>query len=275
MSEMASASEPVIVTAENGVWTIRLNRPQRMNALDPEAMERLRLAMVRFRDDDAALVCVLTGTGDRAFCPGADLRDTLPPKSSFAQALFAADADCVEKGNYVRALNLARMSIHKPVIAAVNGYALGGGLEIALACDICIAASTALFALPEVKVGSIPAVGGIQQLMRSVGKSAAMSMILTGRTVAADEALRLGIVSEVVAPERLLDRANELAREIAANAPLAVRAALMLAKEGRDLPLESALLLEQLTWGVLRDTEDRIEGRKAFAEKRPPVFSGA
>lgn len=273
MSEQSQV--PIVVTEHDGVWTIRLNRPERMNALNPAAMEELRAALAQFRDDDEALVCVLIGTGERAFCTGADLRDTLPPATSFAQGLFSADRSCVDKGNYVRALDLDRLAINKPVIAAVNGYALGGGCELALACDICIAADTAIFGLPEVRVGSIPAVGGIQQLVRSVGKSAAMSMILTGRKVHAAEALRLGLVSEVVPADTLLGRAHELAREIAANAQLAVRAALMLANEGRDLPLQSALLLEQLAWGVLRDTEDRIEGRKAFAEKRPAKFRGA
>lgn len=269
-------AEPMIVTTcEDRVWTIRINRPERMNALNPAAIELLRTEIVRFRDDASAFVCILTGTGDRAFCTGADLQDTLPPDTSFAQALFAPEVDCVANGNYVRALDLSRLVVNKPVIAAVNGYAMGGGCEIALASDICIASDSAIFSLPEVRIGSIPAVGGIQHLVRSIGKSSAMSMILTGGRIPADEAARMGIVSEVIPQSRLMERAHELAREIASNAPLAVRAALMLANEGRDLPLSTALLLEQLAWGVLRDTEDRVEGRKAFAEKRAPRFTGA
>lgn len=140
--------------------------------------------------------------------------------------------------------------------------------------DLCIAADTATFALPEVKFGTIAAVGGIQGLIRSIGKSAALSLILTGRKVTAAEALAMGFVSEVIPAADLAVRARELAREIADNAPLSVRASLMLALEGRDLPRHSAVLLEQVTWGLIRDSEDRLEGRAAFAEKRPPNFKG-
>jgi E-phenylitaconyl-CoA hydratase len=274
MTEPTSVA-PILVAHEDGVRTIQFNRPHRLNALNPDAMVLLNEELRLFRDDEGSHVCVITGSGDKAFCTGADLRDTMPPSSSFAQGIFSPAANSVANGNYIQALDISYIAVNKPIIAAVNGYAMGGGCELALSCDICIASSNAVFALPEVRVGSIPAVGGIQQLIRSIGKSAAMSMILTGRHVGADEALRLGLISEVVPPEQLMSRANELAREIAANAPLAVRAALMLANEGRDLPLSSALLLERLTWGTLRDTEDRIEGRRAFAEKRKPMFKGA
>jgi E-phenylitaconyl-CoA hydratase len=234
----------VVVTEDGPVWTICLNRPARLNALNPEAIALFREAMLRFRDSASARVCILTGAGPRAFCTGADLRDTLPRSESFASAMFAQDEESIKGGNYIRGLDLARIGLGKPVIAAINGYAVGGGLEIALACDIRLCSNNASFGLPEVRLGSIAAVGGMQQLMRSVPHSAAMT------------------------------RALELAREIAANAPLAVQAARLLALQGADMTVQQAMLLEQLAWGVLRDTEDRIEGRKAFAEKRTPQFKG-
>jgi E-phenylitaconyl-CoA hydratase len=264
----------VVVTEDEPVWTIRLNRPERLNALNPEAIALFREGMIRFRDCASARVCILTGTGPRSFCTGADLRDTLPPSRSFASAMFAQDEESIESGNYIRGLDLVRIGLGKPVIAAINGYAVGGGLEIALACDIRLCSNNASFGLPEVRIGSIAAVGGIQQLMRSVPHSAAMTMILTGGRIDADKAARFGIVSEVMPLEDLMPRALELAREIAANAPLAVQAARLLALQGADMTLQQAMLLEQLAWGVLRDTEDRIEGRKAFTEKREPQFKG-
>jgi E-phenylitaconyl-CoA hydratase len=264
----------VVVTEDGPVWTICLNRPARLNALNPEAIALFREAMLRFRDSASARVCILTGAGPRAFCTGADLRDTLPRSESFASAMFAQDEESIKGGNYIRGLDLARIGLGKPVIAAINGYAVGGGLEIALACDIRLCSNNASFGLPEVRLGSIAAVGGMQQLMRSVPHSAAMTMILTGGRIDADKAARLGIVSEVMPLDDLMSRALELAREIAANAPLAVQAARLLALQGADMTVQQAMLLEQLAWGVLRDTEDRIEGRKAFAEKRTPQFKG-
>jgi enoyl-CoA hydratase/carnithine racemase len=270
-----NAAEPSIVTTEDGsVWTIRLNRPARMNALDPTSIGVLRHELSLFRDSSSAHVCILTGTGTRSFCTGADLRQTLPPSDSFATAMFAADEQSIEMGNYIRGLDIERLQIGKPIIAAINGFAVGGGLELALACDIRLGSENAMLGLPEVKRGSIPAVGGIQRLMRSVPHSAAMTMILTGANLDAVSAARIGLLSEVLPPNRLMPRAIELAREITANAPLAVKAARMLAIQGADMTISQAMLLEQLAWGVLRNTADRVEGRKAFAEKRPPVFTG-
>jgi E-phenylitaconyl-CoA hydratase len=274
-SVQEAGTEPSVVREGNDeVWVLRLNRPHRLNSLDPAAISLLRERLIEFRDTASARVCVLTGTGLRGFCTGADLKETLPPSLPFAAAAFLPDSDAVEAGNYIRGLNLERLSIGKPLIAAINGHALGGGLEIALACDIRIASTNATFGLPEVKVGSIPAVGGIQWLMRSVGHSQAMTMILSGGAVDALTAERMGLVSAVHAPEELLARAIELANTIAGNAPLAVRAARMLAREGLDMSVPQAMLLEQFVWGTLRDTKDRVEGRLAFAEKRTPVYRG-
>lgn len=272
---MSTASTPTIVREDHShVRVLRFNRPERLNALDPASIELLRRELEAFRDDAQARVCVITGTGERGFCTGADLKATLPPSTSFASAAFVPDATAVASGNYIRGLDIDRLNVNKPIIAAINGHAVGGGFELAMACDIRIASTNASLGLPEVKVGSIPAVGGIQWLMRSVPHSVAMTMILTGEAVDAEEAFRWGIVSEVVPPETLMERALTIAQKIAANGPLAVQAAQMLARKGLDMTIPQALLLEQFVWGTLRDTEDRIEGRKAFAEKRQPVFRG-
>jgi E-phenylitaconyl-CoA hydratase len=188
----------------------------------------------------------------------------MPPPESYASLAFG-------KGDVDIASQLAT---EKPVICAINGYALGGGLELALACDIRIAADHARFGLPEVRVGSIPGAGGTQRLPRTIGASDAMLLLLTGDHIDAAEALRLGIVSRVVPAADLIREAEAIAGRIAANAPLSVRTIKRLVHQGRSMPLEVAIAQERLTWGALRDTEDRIEGRRAFAEKRKPVYRG-
>lgn len=266
------SDDSVVATSEGAVCLIRLNRPQRLNALNAAAIALLRRKLIAFRDDADQRVCVITGAGERGFCTGADLKETLPPSAAFAASVFEPDAMSIAHGNYIRGLDLERLQIGKPLIAAINGHAVGGGLELALACDIRLAVGTARFGLPEVKVGSIPAVGGIQRLMRSVPHTAAMTMILTGETIDATQAEAIGLISEVLSSTDLMPRAMDLARSIAENAPLAVQAARMLALSGFDMTISQAMLLEQFVWGVLRDTEDRIEGRQAFAEHRQPVF---
>jgi E-phenylitaconyl-CoA hydratase len=246
------------------VATVTLNRPEAMNALDPETEAELLDCWERIRADDEIRVVILTGTGERAFCTGADLKKTMPPPESYASLAFG-------KGDIDIASQLVT---EKPVICAVNGYALGGGLELALACDIRIAADHARFGLPEVRVGSIPGAGGTQRLPRTIGASDAMLLLLTGDHIDAAEALRLGIVSRVVPRADLTREAEAIAGRIAANAPLSVRAIKRLVQQGRGLPLDIAIAQERLTWGALRDTEDRIEGRRAFQEKRKPVYRG-
>ncbi|MFG1359164.1 enoyl-CoA hydratase/isomerase family protein [Xanthobacter pseudotagetidis] len=271
-----AARLPGIVISEpaEGVMLIRIDRPHRLNALAPQTFLALRAAFAGFRDHPGARVAVVTGTGDRGFCTGADLKETLPPQTPFAASVFAGDEAGILDGNYIRGLDLDRLQIGKPVIAAINGHALGGGLELALACDIRMAAPNATFGLPEVRSGSIPAVGGIQRLMRTMAHSAAMTMILTGEAIDAKAALAAGLVSQVVPLEELLPQALALAGRIAANAPLAVKAARMLARDGLDMPIPQAMQLEQFVWGTLRETHDRVEGRRAFAEKRAPRFTG-
>jgi E-phenylitaconyl-CoA hydratase len=253
---------------------VRIDRPEALNALDPESMIALNAAMREFRDDPELFVAVITGTGERAFCTGADLKRTLPTEVSFAETYFQPYRHSVEAGHYVRALTLSELDIPKPLIAAVNGHALGGGAEIALDCDIRIASDNATFGLPEARWGSVPAVGGVSKILRAVPRAVAMQMLLTGDRIDATEAHRVGLVSEVVPPDRLLDRALEIAGRIATNGPLAVRSIKTLATRTGDLPLSRSIELEQLLWGVLRDTQDRVEGRTAFAERRQPIYQG-
>jgi E-phenylitaconyl-CoA hydratase len=253
------------VTVHDGIAEIVLNRPEALNAIDPDMREQLRQAWTRIHEDDDIRVAILTGAGDRAFCVGSDLKKTPPPPESYAQRAFGqARSDHL----------LATLRTDKPLICAINGLAVGGGLEIALACDIRIASETASFGLSEVRVGSIPGAGGTQRLPRMIGYSAAMQMLLTGDRIEAAEAYRVGLVSELCARDALLPRAREIAARIAANAPLSVRAVKRLVHEGADMPLDTAVHVENYVWGLLRDTEDRIEGRRAFQEKRPPEYRG-
>ena len=255
----------LLLSVEDGVAVITLNRPEAMNAIDPETSAELVAAFRQVREDRAIRVLIITGAGERAFCAGADLKKTMPPAESFAELTFNGTP---------RTHWVDEIEIDKPVICAVNGLALGGGLEMALACDIRIAASHATFGLTEVRVGSIPGAGGTQRLPRIVGMSNAMLMLMTGEPIDAAEALRIGLISRVVAKEQLLEAAFAIARKIAANAPLSVVAVKSLAKRGMDIPLKSGIHEERLTWGLLRDTKDRIEGRLAFQQKRKPVYHG-
>ena len=256
---------PLKFEVDEHVAKITLNRPEAMNSIDPETRSELHEAWRRVREDDDIRVAILTGAGDRAFCTGSDLKKTMPPQESHAQRTFGtAQPDHLLEG----------LDTDKPLLCAINGYAVGGGLELALACDIRIAAESAKLGLSEARVGSIPGGGGTQTLPRAVGRAVAMQMLLTGDLVGAQEALRLGLVSEVCAQERLMPRAHEIAARIASNAPLSVRAIKRLVRQGADLPLAAAIDMERHVWGLLRDTEDRIEGRRAFQEKRPPRYRG-
>ncbi len=256
---------PLDIHVADRIATITLNRPEAMNALD-YPMRRAIQDLWRRIDDDADIhVAIITGAGPRAFCAGADLKNTPPPATSFAAETFGEGID----GSLT-----AGQSTAKPLISAINGAAYGGGLEIALACDIRIASDNARFALSEARVGTIPGSGGSQRLPRVINESDAMLMLLTGDPIDAAHALRIGLVSQVVPLPELPAAALAIARRIADNAPLAVRAIKRLVRAGRDLPLAGALEMERLAWGTLRDTEDRLEGRAAFAEKRPPKYRG-
>jgi E-phenylitaconyl-CoA hydratase len=256
---------PVQYTVSEQVATITLNRPEAMNSLDPESLAELNDVFQRANADDDVRVIILTGTGDKAFCTGSDLKKTMPPKESFAELTF---------GRPKWLYPFAGMEIDKPMICAVNGYALAGGMELALACDIRIASTNAQFGQSEVTVGSIPAAGGTQRLPRMIGMSDAMLMMLTGSRIDAEEALRIGLISRLVPPSELMTVARDIAARIAENAPLAVRAVKRLVRDGMDMPLLAAIQAEQFALGLLRDSEDRIEGRRAFQEKRKPNYQG-
>ncbi|WP_291408726.1 enoyl-CoA hydratase/isomerase family protein [Actinophytocola sp.] len=244
---------------------ITLNRPAKLNSIDPVMRKELKQVWASVSTDPDIRVCVLTGAGTRSFCTGSDLTATPKPDRAFAADLFGANGT-----DHL----LAGLTTEVPLIAAVNGYAIGGGLEIALACDIRLASENAQFGLSEVRVGSIPGAGGTQRLPRIVGRSLAMQMMLTGDRIGADHALRAGLVSEVLPSNELLPRATAIAERIADNAPLSVRAIKRLVQLGLDAPLGTALQLEHAAFGLIRDTADRAEGRAAFTEGRPARYTG-
>ena len=243
---------------------ITLNRPDRLNAIDGDTSVELREAFSSFRDDPEQWVVILTGTGEKSFSTGADL---------VAMARSMAEGRGV--GLSVPFAGITRdFECWKPIIAAINGYCLAGGLELALCCDIRIAAEHAQFGLPEVTRAIIPGAGGTQRLPRAVPSAAAMHLLLTGGRFDAAWALRFGLVTEVLPADRLLPRALEIAEEICRNGPLAVRAVKQAALQGRDRSLNEGLDLEaEFAREVLR-SEDAREGPRAFAEKRPPVYRG-
>lgn len=245
---------------------LTLNRPEALNALNVDMRDELVEAWRSLRADDDVRAVVLTGAGDRAFCVGSDLKDSrLDDFDYLADELF---------GSPPRPHFMRDMVSAKPVVCAINGYALGGGLELALACDIRIASETAVFGLPEVSVGSMPGAGATQRLPRVIAHSDAMYLLLTGERVSAEMAVRMRLVSECVEPDQLRDRAHEIACRIARNAPLSVRATRHAAHAGLDLSLEQGLAYERHLWGLVRSTKDRDEGRRAFRDKRPPDYQG-
>lgn len=255
---------PVDLKIANHVAYVTLNRPEAMNSLDPESIASLTEIWERVRTDNDIRVAVLTGAGEKAFCTGTDMKKAPPPTECMA-------ATYLREGQPI----VPHMKTWKPLIAAINGFAVGGGLEIALACDLRIASANAKFGLTEVKVASLAGLNGTQLLPRVMPRAIAMKMLLTGEMITAEEALRYGLVSDVVAPGELQDLARSYAEKIASAAPLSVQAAKQAAVIGQDLPVEHGILFSHLLWGVLRDTKDREEGFRAFAERRPPVFRGA
>lgn len=255
----------VDITVQDRVATVLLNRPASLNAIDHAMRGAIRNAWRRIAEDPDIDVAIVTGAGERAFSAGADLKGDPSAERSFASLAF---------GDGINESLTAGIEMDKPLICAFNGHARGGGLEIGLACDIRIASVNATFALPEVRVGTLPGSGGTQRLPRLIGSSDAMLMLLTGDAIDANEALRIGLVSRVVPLAELPAAAHAIAARIVANAPLAVRAVKRLATHFRAAPLDQALQAERHAWGLLRDTEDRAEGRAAFAQKRPPRFKG-
>jgi E-phenylitaconyl-CoA hydratase len=251
---------------EGNVACVTLNRPEKRNAVDDATRDALATAFAGFDEDAAIRVVIFTGAGT-AFCAGVDLAT---PGNVPAHAASVA-TPVVTRPRLSAPLD----AFSKPVIAALNGVAVGGGLELALACDIRIAATGARFGLPEVRIGSVPGSGGTQRLAGAVGRSLAAQMLFTGETITAEQALAAGLVSEVLAPEALMERAWTLARTVAANAPLSLVAIKKALRVATDLPLAAGFELERALYGALTLSEDRAEGRAAFREKRKPDFKGS
>jgi enoyl-CoA hydratase len=254
----------IILERSENIALITLNRPQVLNALNRALFAELDAALSEIAGDDSVRAVILTGAGEKAFAAGADLREVARISAVEGQQL---------------ALNGQRIftkleNLGKPVIAAINGFALGGGCELAMAATIRIAAENARLGQPEVKLGLLPGYGGSQRLPRLVGKGAALKLLLTGEMVSAGEALRMGLVDEVVGGGELLPRAKALAAAIASMAPIAVRQCIAAVNSGYDLPLDEALAYEAALFGLCCATEDKAEGTAAFLEKRAAVWKG-
>jgi enoyl-CoA hydratase/carnithine racemase len=255
----ATTGSGLRVERDGAVAWIVLDRPERRNAIDRATRRALAEAAATLEADDAVRVVVLTGSGT-AFCTGTDLKE--PPAADLPHPA----------GDATARISLALESLTKPVIAAINGPAAGGGFELALAADLRVAATSATFALPEVRVGSLPGSGGTQRLFSAVAPAVAWKMLLTGESIDAAEALRIGLVSDVVEPAELRQLAAMLAATIASNAPLSVRAATLAGRQAMRSGEGPGLALERALWALLATTDDRAEGRAAFRETRPPQY---
>ena len=253
----------VTLDGADGVFTLTLSRAQALNALSSEMCREILAALGRVGQDPAARVLILTGEG-RAFCAGADLKER---EGATPEAIWQHN-----RSIFQIPVELERLAV--PVIAAINGFALGGGCELALGCDLRWAASTAEFGCPEVTRGIIPAAGGTQRLPRVIGPSQAMALILTGQRISAADALRVGLVDGVAAPAELMQTAGAIARRIAGNAPLAVRAAKRAIRYGMRNGLEAGLELEGHLQRMLYASGDSREGVAAFRERRTPRWAG-
>lgn len=256
--------ENVKVENREGVLFVTIDRPKVLNALNAQTIGEIARVFTDVREDESVRCIILTGGGEKAFVAGADINE-------LAQMTALTASGFAQRGQ--RVLDLIERC-PKPVIAAINGFALGGGCEIALACHIRIASEKAQLGLPEVTLGVIPGYGGTQRMVRLLGKGKALELILTGDRVPAAEAERIGLVNRVVPAEELLATAEKMARTIASRGPLAVRAALEAVVNGSDMPLAEGQFLEASLFGILAASEDMKEGTTAFLEKRQAAFTG-
>ena len=256
--------EPILIERAGAVATVTVDRPKVLNALNADTVRALTSVFAGLRQDEDVRAVVLTGAGDRAFIAGADIGELARLTPQTARALTDAGhrmCDLIE-------------GLGKPVVAAVNGYALGGGCEVAMACTCRVAARTAKLGLPEITLGIIPGYGGTQRLPRLVGRGRALEMMLTGAPVTAEEACRIGLVNRVVEPDELRAEALGLATAIAAQAPEAVRRILDVVDHGLGVSMADATALEATAFGLVWATDDAREGTTAFLEKRKPRFTG-
>lgn len=256
--------ENLLLAREGATALVTVNRPQVLNALNASTLDELGRVMRELGDDPAVRAVIVTGAGEKAFVAGADISELadLPPARAQEHARMGQRVfDLIE-------------NLGKPVIAAINGFALGGGCELAMACTLRLAASTARLGQPEVNLGIPPGFAGTQRLARLVGKGVALEMLLTGRHITADEAHRIGLVNRVVAPGDLLTEARALATELAGKAPLAARFILDAVNRGTDVSFEQGAFLEASLFGLAFSTADMREGTRAFLDKRKPAFKG-
>lgn len=257
-------TENLILELRPPLAVVTLNRPSVLNALNAATFAQLESTFRALAADDSVRAVLLTGAGTRAFAAGADIRELA--------ALSGEDGKAFSQRG--QAVFRALETLGKPVLACIRGFALGGGCELAMACTLRLAADDARLGQPEVKLGVLAGYGGTQRLPRLVGRGAALKILLTGEILTAGEALRIGLVDEVVPAGELMPRAEALALQIAANAPLAVRETLRAVNEGLDLPLESGLAREAALFGALCATADKAEGARAFLQKRAAVWKG-
>jgi enoyl-CoA hydratase len=261
---MRMAYENLLYEKRDRIGFITFNRPKVLNALNRKTMEELRDILIAAREDDEVRVLILAGAGEKSFVAGADIGELAvqTPVSGKETAAFGQGV-----------LHLLE-TIGKPSIAAINGFALGGGCEVALACSMRLASKTAKLGQPEVKLGIMTGYGGSQRLARLCGKGVAHELCLTGEMISAEEALRIGLVNHVYEPADLLPAAEALAKKIIANAPLSVKFTMEAIERGTEMPLAEGQYLETALFGLLAATEDMREGTRAFLEKRPAQFRG-
>lgn len=255
---------PVRLDIDESVATVTLDRPEKRNALDAAHYAALSEAFVEVRDNPEIRCAIVTGAGDRAFCAGADIGGWLGRDRPLGDLWHTQQCLLPNRG----------LEIWKPIVAAVNGVCIGGGMTLLFATDIRVAVTGAEFALPEGLRGVIPANGGTQRILRQMPHAVAMKLLLTGARMSAEEALRWGLVNDVVAAENLMDTARDYAARIAASAPLSVQATKELALRSQDMTLAEGLRMEQLMQALLLSSDDAAEGRAAFAERRQPCFRG-
>jgi enoyl-CoA hydratase len=258
------AFDNLLVERDGPVATLTINRPAVLNALNSQTMDDLRRAVLEVKHDAAVRVAIVTGAGPKAFIAGADINE-------LSMLTPAAGRDHALRGQHV--LDLIE-NLGKPVIAAINGFALGGGCELAMACTLRIAADTAKLGQPEINLGVMPGYAGTQRLARLVGRAAALELTLSGRQIAADEALRIGLVHRVVPAAALMEEARAWAAALAEKAPLAVRHIIDAINRGLEMPFAEGCVLEATLFGLIASTEDMREGTRAFLEKRKAVFRG-
>jgi enoyl-CoA hydratase/carnithine racemase len=256
--------ENLLYEKKGAIAYVTLNRPKVLNALNQRTWENLRTAFEDARDDAEVRGVILTGAGDKAFIAGADI----------SELAHVTAVEAEKSSSYGQAVLDLIENLGKPVIAAVNGFALGGGCETAIACTIRVASEHAKFGQPEVKLGLIPGGGGTQRLPRLVGKSRALQLILSGEMISAQEAYRIGLVNEVVPAAELITRAEAILKKIFSNAPVAVKYSLEAVNKGLEMSQTEGLSLEASLFGLCAGTEDKKEGTQAFLQKRPPQFQG-